>query len=185
MSNNLRTYTKALYGFDATVARTTADQWSNASPCEGWTATDVVAHNIAMNDMIAGFCSGSGSKQPGHEVAEDPAADWTRSFDDLLAALDSQGALQTVAVTPWGEMPVDKFLGFAWVDPVIHTWDLARATGQETVMDAALVGRGAKQLERAGDSLVGPGRFQAAVDAGSAPGTIDQLVAFAGRDPRA
>ncbi|MCP5027562.1 MAG: TIGR03086 family protein [Actinomycetia bacterium] len=184
MSENLRTYTKALYGFDAVVTRTSVDQWSSSSPCEDWTAADVVAHNVGMNDMVASFCTGTGASQPSHDTASDPAAEWTRSFDGLLAALDSDGALQTVAGTPWGEMPVDKFLGFAWVDPLIHTWDLACATGQAAAMDAALVARAAKQLERAGDSLVAPGRFNAAVRADADSGTVDQLVALAGRNPR-
>ena len=183
MSENLRTYTKALYGFDAVVGRTSSDSWSNPSPCEGWTAADVVAHNIAMNNMIAGFTDGTGAKRPDDVTLSDPAADWAAAFDNLLAALDRPGALQTVAVTPWGEMPVDKFLGFAWVDPVVHTWDLAKATGQDAVVDQALAERGAKQLARAGDSLVGPGRFKAAVEVADGTSTLDTLVALSGRDP--
>ncbi|MDH3683101.1 MAG: TIGR03086 family metal-binding protein [Acidimicrobiia bacterium] len=185
MSENLRTYTRAVYGFDAAVARAANDSWDNPSPCEAWTAADVVAHNIGMNDMIAGFTSGVDARSPVHEIPAHPAAAWRDSLDGLLSALDSQGALQTVARTPWGEMPVDKFLGFAWVDPVVHTWDLAMATGQTPVLDEALVARGTKQLERAGDSLVGEGRFQPAVDLGPGAGPIERFIALTGRDPSA
>lgn len=183
MSDNLRTYTKALYGFDATVHRVDADAWTNPSPCPDWTAADVVAHNIGMNRMIAGFTEGAGAPGPAMAEVDDPVAEWVASLDDLFGALDSQGALQRVAPTPWGEMAVDKFLGFAWVDPVIHTWDLARATGQQPTLDAALVARGAKQLERAGDSLVAPGRFDAAVTIEDGASLVDRFVAFSGRDP--
>ena len=183
MSENLRRYTRALYGFNAVVVRTPASAWGNASPCEDWTAADVVAHNVGMNQMIAGFTRGQGATHAGHVTAEDPAAEWTASLQELLAALDSSGALQTVAATPWGELPVDKFLGFAWVDPVIHTWDLARAVGQEPILDADLVERGAAQLERAGASLVGPGRFDAAVDLGDDASTLDRFIAYSGRQP--
>ncbi len=185
MSENLRTFTKARYGFDAMVARTPADTWTNPSPCPGWTAADVVAHNIGMNDMIAGFTTGVGAGRPTETRPDDPQVEWRRSFDGLFDALDSDGALQTVAKTPWGEMAVDKFLGFAWVDPVIHTWDLARATGQEPIMDEALCQRAVKQLVRAGDSLRGEGRFGPAVDTSEVSPIIDQLVAISGRDPSA
>lgn len=182
MSNNLRTYVKALYGFDATMARTTADAWSNQSPCAEWTAADVVAHSIGMNQMIAGFTKGIHARGAQHEVPADPRAEWQASFAGLLEALDQPGALQSVAKTPWGELAVDKFLGFAWVDPVVHTWDLAKATGQAPTLDAELVATGTKQLERAGDSLVGEGRFHPAVST-SSDDAIERFIALTGRDP--
>ena len=183
MSDNLRRYTRALYGFDAVVRRTSAEAWGNDSPCEGWTAADVVAHNVGMNRMIAGFTRGDGAPHADHVPADDPAASWATSFDELLAALDTEGALQTVAMTPWGELPVEKFLGFVWVDPVIHTWDLAVAVGQEPVLAADLVELGAARLERAGDSLVGPGRFRAAVDVADGATTLDRFISLSGRTP--
>lgn len=184
MSDNHRTYLKALYGFDAVVGRTSADAWSSSSPCEGWSAADVVAHNVGMNDMVAGFTKGIGCRSPNHQVAADPAADWRRSLDGLVEALDSAGSLQAVAMTPWGELPVDKFLGFAWVDPLIHTWDLSTAVGQPAVLDSGLVARATKQLVRAGDSLQGEGRFLAPTEAGDDAGPADSLAALAGRTLR-
>ena len=183
MSENLRRYTRALYGFDAVVRRTPTDAWSSDSPCDGWTAADVVAHNVGMNRMIAGFTRGDGAPHADHIVSDDPAAAWAESLDDLLASLDRQGALQTVAMTPWGELPVEKFLGFVWVDPVIHTWDLAMAVGQEPVLAADLVELGAARLERAGDSLVGPGRFEAAVSVADDASTLERFISLSGRTP--
>lgn len=184
MSDNSRYYLKAVQGFDAAVRRTAPDAWSNPSPCPDWTAADVVGHNIGMCDMIAGFATGTGSSAPSDGTPDDPLAAWIASFDAMQAALDTQGALQTVSQTPWGELPVDKFLGFVWVDPLIHTWDLAKATGQEPVMDAAQVERGLKQLIRAGESLVSPGRFEAPLDADDSMTALEQFIATSGRDPR-
>ncbi len=183
MSENLRTYTQALFGFDATVRRTPTDRWSAQSPCAEWKAVDVLAHTIGMNEMIAGFTNGVDASAPGHDVPDDPAAAWDESFDTMLDALDTKGALQSVARTPWGEMPVDKFLGFAWVDPVIHTWDLAVATGQDVVLDGRLVARATTQMERAGDSLRGERTFGPAVDAPAGADPITRLIAITGRDP--
>ena len=185
MSENLRTYTQALFGFDATVRRAPHDSWTAQSPCEKWTAADVVAHNVGMNVMVAGFAAGIDATSPAHDVPDDPAAAWEESFDGLLEALDTAGALQTVAATPWGTMPVDKFLGFAWVDPLIHTWDLAAATGQEPVLEPRLVARATQQLERAGDSLRGERTFGPAVDAPTDADPVARLIALTGRDPAA
>lgn len=184
MSENLRTHVRALFGFDATVRRARPDSWANPSPCEGWTAADVVAHNVGMNQMIEGFASGIGARSAEHPEIAEPVDAWKTSFEALQIALDRRGALHVVSQTPWGEMPVDAFLGFAWVDPLLHTWDLARATGQVPVLDMDLVTRGASQLERAGDSLVGPGRFHPPVALGDEPAVIERFLAASGRDPR-
>ena len=183
MSDNLRTYGKALYGFDATVARTDPGAWENPSPCEGWAAIDVLAHLIGMNGMVAGFTRGVDSRGPAQDRPADPAAAWAQSLEELLAALDTKGALQSVAKTPWGEMPVDKFLGFSWVDPVIHTWDLAAATGQTPVIDEGLATRGFKQFERAGDSIRGEYTFGPAVEVAADASIVDRFMGLAGRDP--
>ena len=184
MSENLRRYTKAVYGLDAVVQRADTSRWGNASPCEDWSATDVLAHNVGMCNMVASFATGSDSPRPEHpDISADPAAAWAQARDGLLNALDHAGSLQAVAKTPWGEMPANKFLGFAWVDPVIHTWDLAMALGQHPIVDAELVAKGVVQLERAGDSLVAPGRFKPPTDVGDDASPLDRFVALSGRAP--
>ena len=185
MSENFRRFSRAMFGFDATVARTAADAWANQSPCPEWTAADVVGHNIGMCDMVAGFTQGVGAAAPSDGRPADPMAAWAASRDAMLNALDTRGALQAVAVTPWGELPVDKFLGFAWVDPLIHTWDLAVASGQAPALDAELVADGAVRLERAGDSLRGPGRFGPEVELAADFAIADRFIALSGRDPAA
>ena len=49
------------------------------------------------------------------------------------------GALDTQIKTPFGEMPVDTFLGILVLDALTHTWDLARATGLDDNLDPELV----------------------------------------------
>ncbi len=66
---------------------------------------------------------------------------------------------------------------------MIHTWDLAKAVGQTPVLDAGHVERGITQLVRAGKSLVGPGRFDAAVEVGDDIDPVSKLVALSGRNP--
>src|SRR4051812_10584632 len=46
VSENLRWYTKALYGMDHVVRLGAPDAWNNDSPCEGWTARHAIGHVI-------------------------------------------------------------------------------------------------------------------------------------------
>lgn len=183
VSENLRNYTKALFGFDAVVARVLPDQWTRPSPCEGWSASDVLAHNIGMCEMIAGFASGRGADGPGVADLVEPQRDWQAARDGVLGALSADGVLEREADTPWGRLTIDRFLRVVTLDPLAHTFDLARATGQAVVIDEGLAAAALAQLERAGDAIRGPGRFAAAVEVDEDASVVDRFVAISGRRP--
>jgi len=183
VSDNLRNYTKALYGFDAVVQRVADDQWDNPSPCEGWSARDVLSHNIGMCNMIAGFADGVGASTAAEPEVLDPQAEWAAARDGVFAALDQDGVIHSKVDTPWGNLEIDRFVGIVAVDPLTHTFDLARAVGQEVVMDETLAAAGLAQLERAGDAARVGGRFAAAVESAQDASTVDKFVAITGRQP--
>jgi uncharacterized protein (TIGR03086 family) len=57
---------------------------------------------------------------------------------DLMAALDF-AALARLVPGPWGPMPLGEILERSAMEFLVHTWDLAHATGQAAVLDPALV----------------------------------------------
>lgn len=191
MSRNLQTFTKALYGFDAVVQRVGEGQWDLPSPCEGWTARDVVGHNIVIGAQLIAILR---DEEPGEEMTTteaagpDPADAWRISLRTLLGLLDEKGALQREGKTLFGYMSIESCIGFLTVDPFTHSWDLAVATGQAPVLDPRLLSRCTKQLEMAGDSIRRDGMFgpvSAAHDERSEDdlSPIDRFVRLAGRDP--
>jgi uncharacterized protein (TIGR03086 family) len=132
MSKSLRNYTKALYGFDAVVQRVPADRWDADSPCEGWCARDVVAHACGVMQAVEAMARTGENSLP---TTPDPAGDvvglWNTSRDDLLEALDHPDVLNRVGNYWFGEGTIDDILAFSVWDPLGHSWDLARATGQK------------------------------------------------------
>lgn len=182
MSDNARSYIKALYGFDAVLRRVDQSRWGAASPCEGWSALDVVAHNIGMCNMIAGIARGTPADSAGHPVVGDPQSDWVDARDDVLEALDQPGALQREVGTPWGHLVVDRFVGLVVVDPLLHTFDLAKASGQVALLDEDLAEAGYIQLKKAGDMIRGE-RFGPEVPIDSDASITDKLISIAGRNP--
>ena len=68
------------------------------------------------------------------------------------------------------------------VDPLIHTFDLAVATGQEVVIDEGLAVAGYAQLQKAGDMIRGE-RFGPEIQLDGNESVVEKLVAMAGRDP--
>ena len=128
-----------------TTVRSTTD-WSAASPCEGWSAADVVAHVVdTEREFLARFDVDLGDRPAGS-----PDAVWAEHLaavrahvDDDLRAREYDGFFgrTTIGAT------LDDFYGF---DLVVHGWDLGCSQGSPTTftgsdldaMDAAFVGFG-------------------------------------------
>ncbi|MGB9347387.1 MAG: maleylpyruvate isomerase N-terminal domain-containing protein [Ilumatobacteraceae bacterium] len=212
MSEHIRRYVQAVYGLDAVVQRTAQDQWQNPSPCDGWVALDVIVHNALSFQMFANMARGTPAAVPappdgsgvpapsddGHvfdanvlasasrlpaEYSADPISCWNRDRDDLIAALDDPGVGELRTHSPWGETDMDTWLSFAVWDPIVHTWDLAEAVDQPTVVDSRLceLALSAARTFDAEHNLRRPGVAAAEVHASSAD-AVERLLRFAGRD---
>lgn len=190
MSENLRRYTTIVFGFEHVLRLVPPGAWDNDSPCAGWTARDVaghamgVVHNVAaragVGDVLDPF------ETPGAIAGDDPLTTFRGIRDRYLAATDRPGVLQTMVTSRLGEMTLDEYLRRMCGDTLIHTWDVARATGVEETLDPGSVAAvyadlvsGALELARG----VG-GRYADAVDGDGIVTEQDKMLAFTGRDPR-
>ena len=183
MSENLRKYTRGVYALDAVIQRVPDDQWDNPSCCEGWTARETAGHAAWLIRNVGNLAAGTGptAEQPEAEVLGDnPAQAFREIAATTMAALDQDGVLQKVAATPFGEMPLDNFMGIVWVDPTIHAWDVADATGIAHGIDQASAQQAFDQLAPVLDNLRGPGMFADAVEA-AGDDAVARLIAFTGR----
>jgi uncharacterized protein (TIGR03086 family) len=186
MSENLRTYTKAIYTMDAVVQRAADSAWDQQSPCVEWTARQVLGHFIwGVQRLTSVAADGpSPAEQPEADVAGvDPAATWAATRDALFVALDHKGALDREIVGPFGPSTVDDFLGIHSIECLLHTWDVATAVGVEPHLPRDIAAAGAAGLASAGDGLRGPGLFGPAVEV-SSDDPVVQFLTIAGRDPR-
>jgi uncharacterized protein (TIGR03086 family) len=161
-----------------------AADWEDASPCEGWSARDVVRHLV---DWVPGFLqAGAGvDTGGGPSVDDDPVASWAHldhAIDGLLAEPDVP---ERVFDHPRaGRHPLDEAIDrFVTGDVLIHTWDLARATGQDETLDPDMVATMLEGIEPMADVLEQSGQYgrRVAVPVGASPQT--RLLALTRRDP--
>ena len=178
-------FVRALDGFEAVVAGVPAGRWDAPSPCEGWCAADVAGHVIgalrAIQARAAGGPVPGAAAEPRSVAGDDRLAAWRAARADMMAVLEPAALARSVPL-PWGgQMPLGEFVERYPLEIVVHTWDLAQATGQAVVLDPGLV-RGvlvtARQFAAAGRAagLVGP-ECAVADDAGDLP----RLLAIFGR----
>ncbi|MFV0259740.1 MAG: TIGR03086 family metal-binding protein [Acidimicrobiales bacterium] len=186
MSENLRRYQQAMFGFDAVARRMTPDQWDAPSKCEGWSNREVAGHVIwGVQRMAAGL----GVGQPPAEASEaevagaDPTATWVESRDRVMRALDRQGALATVIDSPFGPQPADELLRISTADVYTHTWDVGAAVGIDPALDPEVAEALYPMLAAFGDGLRGPGMMGPEVAVPGDASIVDQWLGLLGRRP--
>jgi len=88
-------------------------------------------------------------------------------------------------VTPFGDMPFEDLASrVVCSDTLVHTWDLARATGQDEQLDTAAVAFAWTWMKPAGERQRASGDFGPAVEQPAAPDTQARLLCFLGRGTR-
>ncbi len=188
MSENLRAYTKALYGMDHVVRQASPEAWDRQSPCEQWTARQVLGHVIAIQRYFESVIRGTENDanpfadDPGQYAGDDPGATWAATVDSLLEALDHPGVIHR-RIEAWGRPnTVDGMIGFNCADTTIHTWDVARALGlPDDRLDDAMVARVLAMLERFPSSMRKPPFFAEGVEVPETGDPQTRMLALAGR----
>ena len=72
---------------------------------------------------------------------------------------------------------------FYTADVFMHTWDLARATGQDDRLDAAFCGQLLAGMEQFEEAMRSSGQYGARVEVPEDAGAQARLLGFIGRDP--
>src|SRR4051794_41656148 len=68
----------------------------------------------------------------------DPGSRYLESAEAVLAAWAEPGAMERRVHMPFGDIPASAAVSIHFLDIVVHGWDLARATGQDTAIDPDL-----------------------------------------------
>jgi uncharacterized protein (TIGR03086 family) len=171
-------------GLTKRVDAVPANAWDNPAPCEGWVARDVIRHLV---EWIPGFLqSGSGVDLPsGPSVDNDPAGAWKVLTTGVQALLDDpQVAAKEFSHPRAGRHSLeDAIATFFLGDVLIHTWDLARATGGDEALDADEVHRMFAASEPYDEMLRSSGQYGPRVTVPDDADEQTKLVAFVGRQP--
>ena len=158
--------------------------WDAPAPVQFWRARDVVRH---LTEWLPALLAGGAgiTLTTGVDPDQDPAAAWLAHAAAVQALLDDPGTANRLLENPHlGQLPVDQAIDrFYTTDVFLHTWDLARATGQDDRLDPQLCADLLAQMEPIDELLRSSGQYGPRVPVPPGAGPQDQLIGFIGRDP--
>jgi uncharacterized protein (TIGR03086 family) len=163
-----------------------------ATPCDGWTLADLLAHLSIQHRGFAAAARGEGG-DPALWVprppAPDPVADFLAATAEVLTTFGADG----VGVAPFRlpeisttmEFPAAQAMRFHFIDYVVHAWDLARSTGTGLHLDQPVLAAAWEVAQQVPDTSRGRLGSPFAPKIAAPPGAplLDQVVAMLGRSP--
>ena len=180
MSKVSERYARLAAAFTEKVKAVPADRWESPSPCEGWTARDVVRHVVDTHGMFLGFIGREFRDVP--SVDDDPVAAWEAARDIVQGHLDDPETARTeydgFAGKLTFEQGIDRFICF---DQLVHAWDLARAAGIDESLDPEEVRRVLDVAPQFGEMLRAPGVCGPEVEVPPDADEQTRMLAFLGR----
>ncbi|MDO8392116.1 MAG: TIGR03086 family metal-binding protein [Actinomycetota bacterium] len=190
----------------AAIAAVTPDQLALTTPCPDYDVQTLLGHLLVVLDRVALLGEGGDpmALPPAHTgIAADAwHSEWMARAHRVQTAWTDPARLSAEMVLPWVTAPGAAMMAMYTAELTVHTWDLARATGQtvawrDDVVQVALTA--ALQALQPGDreagfeamrafmppELFGPTfpPFRNPVAATDDAPAIDRLVAWYGRRP--
>ena len=158
--------------------------WDAPAPVDGWTAGDVVGH---LTTWFPGFLAGGSNRAlpEGPSADDDPVGAWQHQADAVQALLDDPACVDLTFDNPHtGASPLPEAIDrFYTSDVFLHTWDLARATGQDDRLDADTCAAMFAGMEPMADVLYGSGQYGPRVEVPEGSDVQTRLLGLIGRDP--
>ena len=186
MSQLADQHEQALQATGRLVEGIKADQWEDPTPNEGWSVRDLMQHIVSGNLWVGELMAGKsieevGDRLDGDVLGADPIGAYRRSADVAAAAFKQPGAMERPVGVSYGPVPGQVYAGHRFIDVLIHGWDLAKATGQDTELDPELVQACIEVLEPQKQLLAGSGAFGTTVEVPDDADPQTRLLADLGR----
>jgi uncharacterized protein (TIGR03086 family) len=151
MTNTTSTATttdpRALFGQGVLIAGGIIDavrpeQMTAPTPCTEYDVRGLLGHLLHVLDRVAVIGRGENPfTAPQVALPSDDGwlAAWQAAADRARAVWSDDAVLERVIVLPWSQLPGGETLIGYLNEVIVHTWDLATATGQQLVVPDAII----------------------------------------------
>ena len=160
-------------------------QYDDATPCDQWNVRQLTEHiSGGLGLVISSYATGDLTTED-HDLASGglTAEDYDRAAKRALDYVKSPGALDRQVKTPMGEMQGGQFLAILFLDNMVHAWDLAKATKQDTTLPKDLIEAAYAMFSPQFGEWSKTPAFKPPVPVPAGASTQDKLIAGLGRNP--
>jgi len=159
------------------LQRVKPEQMKQSTPCSEWDVEALINHLVSAQNGIAGTVSGS-------QVAagSTPLETLDAAVLAMVAAAKAPGGLEKKVQGRQGEVPAGQMLNIGIMDVSLHTWDLAKATGQDTTLDPRVVEHIFPAVEEMAQRGPSPA-FATPTESPANASRQDKMIALSGRTP--
>jgi uncharacterized protein (TIGR03086 family) len=180
-------HARALDHARRSVAGVGEEQWDQVSDCDQWTVRELVNHVVTGNYWAEELGSGKtieevGDRLDGDVLGDDPVAVYDDSAARAAAVFRAPGAMEAACAVSYGPVPGSVYCGHRFLDVLVHGWDVAKSTGQDTALDPELVAACWAVLEPQLEMLQASGAFGTAVTVPDDADLQTKLLAALGRE---
>jgi uncharacterized protein (TIGR03086 family) len=180
--NPLAQFDRAVAVANDVIAAVKPDQLDHPTPCTDWSVRQLLNHLVGGNLMFASIVTDA--PRPDRSVdhlGDDPLGAFQDTVLDLRTLFSADGVLAATYDTPIGRGPGSQLVTMRVVEMTVHSWDLAKATGQSTDLDPELAEECLVTLRAATARGRDGGPFGPERPAPEGASAADRLAAFAGR----
>ena len=171
------------------ISAVRADQFTAPTPCDGFDVHDLLGHLVTVLRRLAAVGRGEDALSVPDVVRGVPDDGWRAAWDaganEVQDAFADPEVLGRPLVFHFATLPGAVAMGVYLSEVTVHTWDLARATGQRPAWDDTVVlsGLGTMVVALPADQRGGVIPFGPVVPVADDAPAIDRLVAWLGRRP--
>ncbi|MDQ6803750.1 MAG: TIGR03086 family metal-binding protein [Actinomycetota bacterium] len=154
-----------------------SDAMDAPTQCDGWDVRTLMNHMLDTQRYFVGVARGEDasppSSPPPDRLGADPVEDFEQARHEIIGAFSASGVIDRTGLS----------LGTAFSDQLIHGWDLANATGQDSTMPEGLAEAAYQIIHGRFTDEQRVGIFKPEVQTGPDPSAQDKFLAYTGRDP--
>ena len=154
-----------------------ANQLDAPTPCEEWDVRTLLNHMIDtqhyFRDSALGEEASMPSPTPPELIGDDPVGRFEAACQEVQHAFGQDGVIEKTGPA----------LGIASSDMLLHGWDLAQATGQDSTMPEGAPEAAYQTIHGRFTDEQRKGMFGPELEVDADASAQDKLLAYTGRDP--
>lgn len=162
-------------------------QMGTVTNCEPWTVRQLASHALHNQLLWGGIVTGRRVVSVEDTMGAVPHDGDLVSFADdcvrdTTAMWNTDGVIEAVHATPFGELPGSVVIDFPTIDAWAHAWDLSASIGRPVEFPPEVMTDVSALVERVcTDAVHAMGLIKAATEPPADANDTERLMAFAGR----